>query len=177
MKRFTVVCFLLVLTGCGTTSGVHEPDPSTSAQTPLRDVPSLKVETDCGGCEVRASVPALIVEGYTRAAAESGAKPASGEQVTVSIKEYSARDDVARHLVGIFAGKDEIKATVSFQGRQYIVADYYLNAWLGIEHLARRIGEMVFERVNQLTPGGSHQDATSTSEPRRTTRRRGRTRY
>jgi hypothetical protein len=177
MKRLTVVCFLLVLAGCGTTSGVHEPDSATSAQAPLRDVPSLKVETDCGPCEVRASIPGLIVEGYTSAAAESGAKPGSGEQVTVSIKEYSARDDVARHLLGVFAGKDEIKATVSFQGRQLIVADYYVNAWLGIEHLARQIGQMVFERVNQLASGGPYQDATSTSEPRRTKRRRGRKRY
>jgi hypothetical protein len=103
---------------------VHEPDSSASAQAPLRDVPSLKVETDCGACEVRASVPGLIVEGYTSAAAESGAKPASGEQVTVSIKEYSSRDDVARHLLGVFAGKDEIKATVSLHGRQLIVTDY-----------------------------------------------------
>jgi hypothetical protein len=171
MKRSVVVCFVLGLAGCGTTTSIpDQPKPV------LREVPGLKVETDCGPCEVRSSIPGLIVEGYTTAAAESGAKPASNEQVTVSIKEYSARDDVARHLVGIFAGKDEIKATINFQGRTFIVADYYVNAWVGIEHLAREIGRMVFERVNppEVAP---HQDATSTSPPSRNKRRRGRTRY
>jgi hypothetical protein len=107
------------------------------------------VVTDCGACQVRPSVPSLIVEGYRSAAAKSGAKLASGQEATVSIKEYAARDDGARFMMGAFAGKDEIKAAVSFQEKQFMVEDYYRNAWLGIEDLAKKIGEMIFERVTQ----------------------------
>jgi hypothetical protein len=94
-------------------------------------------------------VPGLIVEGYRNAAAKSGAKLALGQEATVSIKEYAGRDDGARFMIGAFAGKDEIKAAVSFREKQFMVEDYYRNAWLGIEDLAKKIGEMVFERVTQ----------------------------
>jgi hypothetical protein len=135
----------LAISGCAT----NAPDSSTSTQAPLREVPSLKVITDCGACQVRASVPGLIVEGYGNAAAKSGAKLALGQEATVSIKEYAARDDGARFMIGAFAGKDEIKAAVSFREKQFMVEDYYRNAWLGIEDLAKKIGEMIFERVTQ----------------------------
>jgi len=113
----------------------------------LREVPALKVLTECGVCRVRASVPARIAEGYASAAAERRAKVAPGEEVTVSILEYSERDDAARFFLGILSGKDEIKALVSFQGNRFIVEDYYVNAWLGIDQLATRIGELIFERI------------------------------
>ncbi len=135
----------LAISGCAT----NVPAPSAGTQAPLREVPSLKVVTDCGACQVRSTVPKLIVQGYASAAANSGAKVAPGQEATVSIQEYAARDDGARFLVGAFAGKDEIKAVVTFQGKQFMVEDYYRNAWLGIEALATKIGEMVFERVMQ----------------------------
>jgi hypothetical protein len=138
------VAFLAV-TGCATTGS----EPSTRAQAPLREVPSLKVVTECGTCKVRPSVPGLIVEGYTNAAAKSGAKLVPGKEATLTIREYSARDDGARFVVGAFAGKDEIKASVNFQGKQFMVEDYYYTAWLGIEALARKIGEMTFERMSK----------------------------
>lgn len=112
-----------------------------------RDVPALKVVTDCGPCQVRPTVPGLIAQGYASAAAESNAKVLPDRIATVSIKEYTARDDGARVLAGAFAGKDEIKAEVSFEGRQFMVEDYYRNAWLGIEALAKKIGAMVFEQM------------------------------
>jgi|SRR5713101_2892060 len=139
------VVVALAVSGCAT----NAPDRSAGTQAPLREVPSLKVVKDCGDCQIRATVPGLIVEGYTGAAAKSGAKVASGQEATVSIREYAARDDGARFLAGAFAGKDEIKAVVTFQGKQFMVEDYYRNAWLGIEDLAKKIGEMVFERVKQ----------------------------
>jgi len=98
---------------------------------------------------VKASVPGLIAEGYNAAAVESGAKIVSGKEVIVSIKEYAARDDAARFLVGAFAGKDEIKATVALGDKQFMVEDYYRNAWLGIDQLATKIGRMVFEQVSR----------------------------
>lgn len=50
-------------------------------------------------------------------------------------------------MVGIFAGKDAIKATVAAEDKTFVVEDYYRNAWLGIEALARKIGEMTFEEI------------------------------
>jgi hypothetical protein len=145
--RTYLSCFAasLAISGCASTA----PDSSPRTQAPLREVPSLKVVTECGSCKVRPSVPGLIVEGYRNAAAKSGAKLVPGKEATLTIREYSARDDGARFVVGAFAGKDEIKATVNFQGKQFMVEDYYYTAWLGIEALARKIGEMTFERMSK----------------------------
>jgi len=134
---------IILANGCATNA------PDASSKVPLREVPSLNVVMDCGSCQVRPNVPGLIVEGYTSAAIKSGATVVAGQQATVIIKEYAARDDAARFLVGAFAGKDEIKADVTFESKHFMVEDYYRNAWLGIEALARKIGGMVFEKVQQ----------------------------
>ena len=135
----------LAISGCATTV----PDPSASSSAPPREVPGIRVVNDCGACQVKASIPGLIAEGYNSAAAESGSKIVPAKEVVVSIKEYAARGDAARFLGGAFAGKDEIKAVVAFGDKQFTVEDYYRNAWLGIDHLATKIGRMVFEQVSK----------------------------
>jgi hypothetical protein len=135
-------------------AGAPSTNPSTRsdsqrARRPLRDVPAIKVVVDCGACQVRPEVPGHIAEGYARAAAEARARLAPNQEATVSIKYYAARNDAARFLLGVLAGKDEIRASVSFEGKEFIVEDYYMNAWLGIEYLASKIGGMVFEQLNQ----------------------------
>ena len=92
-------------------------------------------------------MPALILEGYKEAAAKSGAQVSTASEATVVIKEYSDRNDAARFLAGAFAGKDEIRTVVTHKGKTFMVEDYYRNAWLGIESLARKIGELVFAQV------------------------------
>jgi hypothetical protein len=146
-----------VMSGCATqgsspsaetsASPGQAPTPSAIAPAAVREVPALKVGSDCGGCQVRSTVPGLIVVGYNNAAAKAGMKVAQGAEASVLIKEYAARDDTARFLAGAFAGKDEIKAAVSHGGKEFVVEDYYRNAWLGIQDLARKIGEMIFERL------------------------------
>lgn len=137
--------FLLTMTGCATNTSSSIPN----AQAPLTEVPHLKVLLDCGGCQVRPNAGDLIVDGYTEAVARAGAKLSRDLEATVSIKEYTARDDTARMLVGVFAGKDEIKAVVTFKGKRFEVEDYYRNAWFGINSLSRKIGELVFEKMTQ----------------------------
>ena len=113
-----------------------------------REVPALKVVADCGACQVKDTVPALIAEGYAAAAAEYGVKVTTEPGVTVAIREYAARDAAARFILGILAGRDVIKAAVTVKERSFVVEDYYQNAWLGIDELAKNIGQMVFHRVN-----------------------------
>ncbi len=104
----------------------------------------LKVAFDCGACEVKPTIPTLIVESYNAAAAKAGRKVSATKEANLTIKEYTARNDTARFLAGAFAGKDEIKAVVTYQDKTYFVEDYYRNAWLGIDNLAENIGEMTY---------------------------------
>ena len=143
MNAVSLATMLLALAGCAT----HAPGPEGKA--PTQPVPQLKVLADCGACQVNPRVPQLIVDGYTEAATKAGATISPELEATASIKGYSAREDVTRFLIGAFAGKDEIKADVRYKDRQFSVEDYYYNAWLGIESLAQKIGELIFEQVKQ----------------------------
>ncbi len=143
LTHLVLLTNVALLAGCAT-----GPQPSpTSGQAPTAQVPNLKVAVDCGTCQVRASVPALIMEGYKEAAAKSGVQISTASEATVTIKEYADRNDAARFLAGAFAGKDEIRTVVTHNGKRFEVEDYYRNAWLGIESLAKKIGEMVFAQI------------------------------
>lgn len=139
-----VVSVAAFVSGCASNS---QTVPGTQPAATVTEVPTLKVAVDCGACEVKPTIPSLIVEGYNEAAAKSGAKLSATKEADLSIKEYTARNDTARFLVGAFAGKDEIKAVITYQGKSYPVEDYYRNAWLGIDTLARKIGEMAYTEL------------------------------
>lgn len=140
-----ILLFPLIISGCATTS----PGSADVSQNLTKEVPSLKIVMDCGGCQVRPNAADLIVSGYTSAASKSGAKIANNREASVTIKEYIARDDTSRMLAGALAGKDEIKAVVAFDDKRFEVEDYYRNAWLGINSLSEKIGEMIFEKITQ----------------------------
>lgn len=133
----------LLFTGCATSTSRTE----NTAQGPIKEVPRLKIVLACGNCQVRPNTPDLIKDGYTAAAKKSGVNIAKDREASVTIKEYVARDDTSRALVGALAGKDEIKATVAFNDKYFEVEDYYRNAWLGISSLSERIGSMIFEKI------------------------------
>lgn len=142
---FYVMFLSLIMVGCATTN----PKSENIVQTPIKEVPHLRIVMDCGECQVRSNAPDLIIHGYTAAANKSGITIASDREASVTIKEYIARDDTSRMLVGAFAGKDEIKATIAFNDKSFEVEDYYRNAWLGISSLSEKIGAMIFEKFAQ----------------------------
>lgn len=144
----TAVLAAAVLAGCASSPPPRSAGPAEAAP----QVPALLVSSDCGACSVRPSVPGLIQQGYRDAAAKAGVQVAQDRQASLTIKEYADRNDAARVMVGMFAGKDEIKATVSADGRSFVVEDFYRNAWLGIEVLARKIGEMTFAEIHKARP-------------------------
>ena len=134
-----------IVSGCATTTQTGPgPQPIAASKAEL---PALKVTVDCGPCVVKPTIPSLIVAGYNEAAAKAGRKVTTGKEANLTVKAYIAREDAARFLAGAFAGKDEIKAVIAYQGKTYSVEDYYRNAWLGIDTLAKKIGEMAYAEL------------------------------
>lgn len=137
----------IIVSGCASTGQTTSSSAATPQTNPLGEVPTLKVIVDCGACTVKPTIPSLIVEGYTEAAGKAGRKVSTTKEASLTIKEYTSRNDTARFLAGAFAGKDEIKAVIAYQGKTYAVEDYYRNAWLGIDTLAKNIGEMSYAEL------------------------------
>ncbi len=142
-KYFAIIVLFatFILSGC---AGTPHLATASNAAPNLRELPMLKVTVECGSCEVKPTIPALIVNSYNAAASKAGRRVSVTDAASLSIKEYSARGDAARFLAGAFAGKDEIKAVIVYQGKNYVVEDYYRNAWLGIETLAENIGGLAY---------------------------------
>lgn len=151
------MALLATLAGCAshpTTPGQAQAQaqagtPLAAARAPLTQAPALKVLLDCGDCQVGATVHRYILEGYQAAAAKAGLKIDPAQQATLTIKSFRERDPGVRLMTGIFSGKDEIRAEVSWQGRTAVVEEYYRNAWLGIGSVAENIGQMAFEEISR----------------------------
>ncbi|MDP3835056.1 MAG: hypothetical protein Q8Q82_13930 [Hydrogenophaga sp.] len=142
------VSFAIFVSGCASTTQTNTSTGKVAQPTaPMADVPALKVFVDCGACTLKPGIPGLIVEGYNEAASKAGRKVSTTSEANLTIKEYTARGDAARFLAGAFAGKDEIKVVIAYQGKTYAVEDYYRNAWLGIDTLAKKIGEMSYAEL------------------------------
>jgi hypothetical protein len=143
---FLAAC-AVILSGCATTAQPGSaPQPATAAAS-VAELPTLKVTLDCGPCVVKPTIPSLIAGGYNEAAAKAGRKVTKEKEASLTVKAYVAREDAARFMAGAFAGKDEIKAVIAYQGKTYSVEDYYRNAWLGIDTLAKKIGEMAYAEL------------------------------
>ncbi len=117
-----------------------------------KDVPALKVVTDCGDCQVRPEVLAIIEQGYTAAAVKAGVAVVKTREATLTIKSYNDRGYGIRavaFLIGPlgFALKDEIKANLSVNGKELPVEDNYRNPFSGMDTLAEKIGGMTFDAV------------------------------
>lgn len=141
------VSMAFMLVACSTSP--NKPSANGEHESVSLVVPSLQVKSDCGKCKIRNNIASLIIDGYNKAAINAGAKISSKSNAIITIKEYVERGDTERFLAGAFAGKDEIKASITYQGKDYFVEDYYRNAWLGIETLATKIGELTFEKMHK----------------------------
>jgi hypothetical protein len=130
-----------------TISGSASADGSNDAPRPARSVPVLKIVVDCE-CNVKESVSA-IADGYNYAVSDTQAQIVPNLQATYSIKHYSARNNVARFLIGMLSGKDEIDGVVTFQGKSIPVGDYVANAASDMDALAHKVGILIFEALTK----------------------------
>lgn len=146
-RRLAAPTLLLALALAGCSTAPQQQPTSTKLAT---EVPTLKVAVDCGGCTVRADIPLRIVANYNIAASKAGVKVSPDKVANAAIKSYSERNDGARFFAGAFAGKDEIKLSLTTpDNRQLVVEDYFRNAFQGMDDLLESIGAKVLLAMRQ----------------------------
>lgn len=141
LTPFIVACFLTV--GCATSA------PSQPAASRLKVVPSLKVVVDCGPCDVRANVPGLIADSYSKEAAYEDTPVSKDSEAVLKILVYRARNDFLRHWLGWKIGADRIKAVIYFQDRGIVIDEKFFTGLSGVEDLARLIGRTAFDKLSR----------------------------
>lgn len=145
----SILLALTLMAGCSTV-----PLPSSSSSSASRmEVPKLILVVDCKDCEVPDDALFLISESYQAAASASGATMARNAEATLTITEYSIRNLAFLMLAGplAMAMTDEIKGTISFDGKMYPVEKASRNPipFSRKESLAKSIGYLTFSTLSR----------------------------
>lgn len=111
----------------------------------LADVPALKIISACDACAMPEDVVKSMQEGYAKAL---GSPAAYAGEIEVSVTEYSARDGVARVMLGMLSGNDKIAATVNLGNGAVKVEDSARSGMCGIGCVASIVGGKIAEAVD-----------------------------
>jgi hypothetical protein len=165
MRRplFLSIAFAATVCGCagtgGTGGGPREPAAEPRAAT--KPLPDLRVVIECGQCAVPAHIPGLVLKGYRDTAAQWGFRIIDQDAAVLTIKSYTARPAAERMLFGALAGKDEIVASLAYAGREFVIEDYFRNAWFGIDSLAEKIGALAYDQMKVFYPRVARERASA----------------
>lgn len=137
----SLVCLLLALTGCASTSN---PDLARSSDPAL--IASLKkgvaVPTiESNGHDIADSVKSGVIEAFKTQADKNGMLVSpEGVPVKITVQEYNARSTAARLLLGVVGPSDHIKARVDVAGKTYTVEDSARTTINSIDLVAENVG-------------------------------------
>lgn len=96
---------------------------------------------DTNGHEISAAVRAGLIDAFDQQAKKAGVKVGpTGVPVKITVTDYAARSGVARVMLGVFAGRDHIKATVNVGDASFEVEDEAHSAINGIDVVAEDVG-------------------------------------
>lgn len=96
---------------------------------------------DANGHEISAAVRAGLIDAFDQQAKKAGVNVVpSGVPVKITVVDYATRSNVARVMLGVFAGRDHIKATVNVGDASFDVEDEAHSAINGIDVVAQDVG-------------------------------------
>lgn len=127
-----------------------------------KTIPALKVVPDCGACQIGESVRGALVGSYLDTAKKSGYTITEEQTAVLKISDYSERSAAGRAIFGVFAGTDNIKGTLSYEGQSFGVEDTARSAIFGIEAVARNVGEESLTKLAQAMYPDTQAPATAT---------------
>jgi hypothetical protein len=121
---------------------VEAPAPASASTAPA--VPKLKITWDCGACAQNDKVIALIEQSYADEAKANGMALSEADSAEVTIVEFRQRPPGARVMLGVFAGKDILGLRIRYQGKEYLVDDYFANAFSGMNALCESVAKKAY---------------------------------
>lgn len=116
-----------------------------------RQVPSLAIDWQCGGCAQNEKVPPLILAGYNMEAAKEGYTVSAAETATVSIVDYRQRPVGLRIAFGFMAGSDRLGTKIGFRGQTLQAASSTAMAVKGMNAVSEEVGRRAFTQLRTST--------------------------
>ena len=116
-----------------------------------RQVPSLAIDWQCGGCAQNEKVAPLIMAGYKMEAAKEGYTVSEAETATVSIVDYRQRPIGMRIAFGFMAGRDRLGTKIGFRGQTLQAASSTAMAVKGMNAVSEEVGRRAFTQLRTTT--------------------------
>lgn len=111
-------------------------------------LPKLEIVADCGECVINDNVRAEIEKAYVDQAQKGGLQINQKDKANLRITEYLERSSGARIMFGMLAGKDLIKASLSYKDAKHEVEDTARSALNGIGAVASEVGKQAYVKLS-----------------------------
>jgi len=167
MRYFVLAAVMAVTTGCATNSVMHSSRSVPDEQTYTYTIDRAEDMSVAGLDEFRKSLDAALVEANLRVQEGATDVPAN---VTIAIDNYYMRHGAARALVGIMAGRDNIRSTVTVRksdGEQvalFEVESTNPTAWGTSAGLIEKHAQEIVDRLLSLKASRASAEARSNTQ-------------
>ena len=105
----------------------------------VKTVPRLKVESDCGDCQLSNSTKMLMMASYTELAKANDITINPDAVIVFKVTNLFARNCFLRGTFGALSGADMIKG--HFENETTIISEYSLSHEMGIDEITQSLGE------------------------------------
>jgi hypothetical protein len=110
-----------------------------------------ELQIDAGSFDISPEAKADLLGGFHGEMAKIGVPVTpTGTPVILHVSEFKARSTAARIILGVLAGSDHIKGTVSVAGTEFEVADSGVTVVTGIGTVARDVGVQTADGIRRL---------------------------
>lgn len=141
MNKFVLMVVLLIA------GSVCAEEPAKDMTAATRMAPKLEVQMNCDECSGKyyaAESLIQIADAYNKYVEKHGGVISDKDEMVFKIGKYNARKT---RLLGVFGGKDVISGVADYAGKTFKAENYYINAVLGIEDVAKSVGEDLAKQV------------------------------
>ena len=105
----------------------------------VKTVPRLKVESDCGDCQLSNATRMLMISAYTELAKANDITINQNEQLIFKVTSLFSRNSFLRGTLGALSGADLIKG--HFENETTIISEYSISHEMGIDEITQQLGE------------------------------------
>ena len=105
----------------------------------LKNVPRLKVVSDCGDCRLSNATRMLMISAYDDLAKANDVTVNQDQPVIFKITSITSRNSVLRGTFGVLSGADVIRG--HFEGDTNTIGEYSISHEMGIDEITQSLGD------------------------------------
>lgn len=107
--------------------------------TKVKTVPRLKVDSNCGDCQLRNATKLLMIASYNELAKANNIAINQDQQMVFKVTSIFGRNSFLRGTLGALSGADMISG--HFENETNTISEYSLSHEMGLDEITQSVGE------------------------------------